>query len=519
MAPLLPRMHLFEIDDQPWFPSFLRAHVQKGLTHAWTIQVPLLQSSSAAAVEAAVLRRVLDRSVSEHTYIDFCAGAGGPTPYVEQALNRELRLFPQGGRHNKNDNKNNKKNRRRERAKAKAKAAHNKQPSYVVIASEDPTPHEPPKETSARKPSRSSGSGQPSYAAVTAEDPTHDGPANAKTSRGSSGGSKPSYATVSSKDASRHAPANGSTGSGSGKKPSYATVASEDASHRAPANGSGNANSKVKVATVESEEEGSSPPRYVPPPANGTSGGGGPSYVAVVSEDSMSSDDDEDYGDDDDDNGEGAVEFILTDLHPHLTSWEEASKKSDNVSYIGVPVDAANAPRDLLSRSSGDDGGKGKKKKGVFRLFNLAFHHFDDELAKAILRNTVETSEGFGIFELQSRTPSGFLSVILFGLLILLIAPLLYWWSPLRLFFVYWVPVIPFVLVFDGLVSCLRTRTPPEVERLLRTCGADRDELQDWDVLSGTQMFLWPVGKLHWVIGRKRSAAGGGEVADGGAAR
>ncbi|KAJ2977291.1 hypothetical protein NUW58_g7856 [Xylaria curta] len=36
MAPLIPRLHLFEIADQSWFPAFLRAYVQTGLTHAWT---------------------------------------------------------------------------------------------------------------------------------------------------------------------------------------------------------------------------------------------------------------------------------------------------------------------------------------------------------------------------------------------------------------------------------------------------------------------------------------------------
>lgn len=57
MTPLVPRMHLFEIDDQPWqvnssasptpfiptnsirFPSFLRARVQAALTVAWTTHV------------------------------------------------------------------------------------------------------------------------------------------------------------------------------------------------------------------------------------------------------------------------------------------------------------------------------------------------------------------------------------------------------------------------------------------------------------------------------------------------
>ncbi|KFY11329.1 hypothetical protein V491_07252, partial [Pseudogymnoascus sp. VKM F-3775] len=50
------------------------------------------------------------------------------------------------------------------------------------------------------------------------------------------------------------------------------------------------------------------------------------------------------------------------------------------------PVDATNAPANLIL----DDG------KKTFRLFNLAFHHFDDSLGREILKNTLKTSEGFG---------------------------------------------------------------------------------------------------------------------------
>lgn len=80
-----------------------------------------------------------------------------------------------------------------------------------------------------------------------------------------------------------------------------------------------------------------------------------------------------------------AVQFVLTDLHPHIPDWTEAAKRSENLTFVPRPVDATNAPPDLTD---------GRKK--VFRLFNLAFHHFEDPLAKEILRNSIETSDGFG---------------------------------------------------------------------------------------------------------------------------
>lgn len=84
----------------------------------------------------------------------------------------------------------------------------------------------------------------------------------------------------------------------------------------------------------------------------------------------------------------GPVQFVLTDLHPHLDAWTTAAKKSENLTFIAKSVDAANAPRALLGNDEGE--------KKVFRLFNLAFHHFDDPLAAEILRNTLETADGFG---------------------------------------------------------------------------------------------------------------------------
>lgn len=84
----------------------------------------------------------------------------------------------------------------------------------------------------------------------------------------------------------------------------------------------------------------------------------------------------------------GAVKFILTDLHPHIPDWTEAAKRSENLSFVSEPVDAANAPASLNGNVA-----EGKK---IFRLYNLAFHHFEDKLGMDILRNTIETADGFG---------------------------------------------------------------------------------------------------------------------------
>ena len=85
----------------------------------------------------------------------------------------------------------------------------------------------------------------------------------------------------------------------------------------------------------------------------------------------------------------GPVQFILTDLHPHVENWRQAAAQSPNIRYEAESVDATHAPRGLIERVRAG----GKK---VFRLFNLAFHHFDDPLARDILKDTLATSDGFG---------------------------------------------------------------------------------------------------------------------------
>ncbi|RKK16558.1 hypothetical protein BFJ66_g5546 [Fusarium oxysporum f. sp. cepae] len=282
MAPLVPRFHLFEIDDQTWFPAFLRARVQDGLTRAWLSNTPL-QSQSPASLSAQVLIKQLNTSLPDYTYIDFCAGGGGPTPSIARTVNAHL----------------------------------------------------------------------------------------------------------------------------------------------------------------QSQES-------------------------------------------------DPVRFILTDLHPNVEAWEQVAQKNPLLTYERNSVDAASAPEYLVKR---EDGTK------PFRLFNLAFHHFDDDLAKDILRDTVETSEGLAIFELQDRSFASVLAVTFLGIGAFFSAPFFAfkWRSPATLIFSCLIPILPFVLMFDGYISALRTRTPEEVEALLRSCGADTSK---WEVRSGSEMHLWPCGYVNWVICR-----------------
>jgi len=101
------------------------------------------------------------------------------------------------------------------------------------------------------------------------------------------------------------------------------------------------------------------------------------------------------------------------------------------------------------------------------------------------------------IFELQERTVSSLFTLALMGFLMLAITPFYFWRSPGHLFFTYVIPIIPLVLVWDGWVSSLRTRSPEEVQTLMDTCGASS---AGWTIRSGHEQHTFPTGYMTWFI-------------------
>ncbi|PKS05050.1 hypothetical protein jhhlp_008417 [Lomentospora prolificans] len=190
--------------------------------------------------------------------------------------------------------------------------------------------------------------------------------------------------------------------------------------------------------------------------------------------------------------------FVMTDLHPNVESWRRCCIGRRTLAFEPESVDARDGG-DVVRRWAGK-GRRGSEEGRVCRLFNLAFHHFDDGLAGDILRDTVETSHAFAIFELQDRHFSSFLPTLLLLPATFLLAPLyaIKHRSLSALFFTYIIPIIPFVLVFDGWMSGLRTRTPEEVEAMLRKHGGP--EADKWKVKSGRERHLWPCGYVNWMV-------------------
>jgi hypothetical protein len=155
---------------------------------------------------------------------------------------------------------------------------------------------------------------------------------------------------------------------------------------------------------------------------------------------------------------------LLTDRYPHGADTAEAREEpTGRVDFHADPIDATHVPAEL---------------QGVRTMF-LSFHHFRPETGRAILADAVRAGSGIAIFEVTERRPLALLAVPLIPIMVLLLTPFMrpFQWS--RLLFTYLLPILPFLIFWDGLVSHLRTYSVEELEQLV----VELDEADwQWDV-------------------------------------
>jgi hypothetical protein len=135
---------------------------------------------------------------------------------------------------------------------------------------------------------------------------------------------------------------------------------------------------------------------------------------------------------------------VLTDKFP---SSALPDRLVEGVSSANFPVDAASVPQELRG----------------FRTIFSSFHHFPDTVARDVLGDAVRNGEGFAMAEVTAPTPRAFATMFLMPVFDWILTPRMrpFRWS--RLLLTYLLPLIPLVVLWDGLVSCLRTRTPEEL--------------------------------------------------------
>ena len=152
-----------------------------------------------------------------------------------------------------------------------------------------------------------------------------------------------------------------------------------------------------------------------------------------------------------------SVSVCLTDKYPNKEAFARLSSLTHQaISYHPQPVDAARVPGELPG----------------FRTMFTAFHHFRPEQARAVLADAVYQRQGIGVFEAGQRSPLAIMLTLLAPLVLLVVTPLIrpFRWS--RLLWTYLIPIVPMLMLFDGLVSCLRIYSVQELKDLAAGLGA-----------------------------------------------
>ena len=167
-----------------------------------------------------------------------------------------------------------------------------------------------------------------------------------------------------------------------------------------------------------------------------------------------------------------SVSVCLTDKYPNL----DALRQSNHLTHHSInshrqSVDATRVPEELTG----------------FRTIFSAFHHFRPEQACAVLADAVHKRQGIAVFEGTQHSVLALLLMLLVPLMVLLTTPFIrpFRWS--RLLWTYLIPVMPFIVLFDGLVSCLRTYSVEELRGLTARLATN---------------------DYHWDIGTVKSKAG-----------
>jgi hypothetical protein len=176
-----------------------------------------------------------------------------------------------------------------------------------------------------------------------------------------------------------------------------------------------------------------------------------------------------------------AIEVWLTDKYPNLGALERARESSGGeIRYCAEPVDAARVPEELTG----------------FRTMFTSIHHFAPTEVEAVLRDAVERGQGIGIFDAATRHPLTILITCVVPVAALLTTPFLrpFRWS--RIFWTYFIPVIPFALWFDGVVSCLRAYSPSELRDMIGRISASG---YTWEI--GEQSRIRGVLPVTYVVG------------------
>lgn len=175
-----------------------------------------------------------------------------------------------------------------------------------------------------------------------------------------------------------------------------------------------------------------------------------------------------------------SFQAVLSDRYPNLVRWHALEKASDGrIRHICQSVDARNPP---------------SAPAGIRTLCNV-LHHFEPEEVRGLLQAVARTGHPIAVFEVVDRRLSSVLGMLPVPLTVWLMTPTMrpFRWS--RLLWTYLLPLVPALVLWDGLVSQLRAYTSCELEALARAAAPDYLWESGVEKLGGMPVrFTWLVG-------------------------
>jgi hypothetical protein len=173
------------------------------------------------------------------------------------------------------------------------------------------------------------------------------------------------------------------------------------------------------------------------------------------------------------------LQITLTDYYPNIDAFERTRSQAENINYITSSVDARTVAAAL---------------PGLRTMF-LSFHHFLPQDAVRILQNAVDTNHSIAIIEAQERSVPSLVAMFFSPLTVLFTTPFITPFRFGRIFFTYLVPIIPVTVLWDGLVSALRTYSVEQMKLLIRqVSGHDQFNWKIDRVRSGPGVLLYLIG-------------------------
>lgn len=174
------------------------------------------------------------------------------------------------------------------------------------------------------------------------------------------------------------------------------------------------------------------------------------------------------------------LQVTLSDYYPNIPAFEALKAQAPDVfDFTREQVDARSVPHTLPG----------------LRTQLLSMHHFKPEDVQQIIGNAVAARQPIALLELTERSVRGMLPILFSPLTVLLTTPFIGPFRIGRLVFTYLIPIVPLFVLFDGVVSVLRTYTVAEMKAM--AAAVPGSEGYDWQIgrqASGPGGVLYLIG-------------------------